>query len=280
MQNWCFAPYELPQNATEPSIYDFMVQPWNDPETGRKSCSNVRSKPWEFLIYYLMSSRSIPRHSVHSFRGRLKAWLIAFSFDRFSAPPDPVIFFAENLPIGCSTTYKAAWVLRTIWIALECHQTTHLWFSSAATEWPRNSRKSCSNARSKPWEFLIYYATYPQSIPRHPVHGSPGRLKAWLIAFNFDRFSAPPDSVIFFVENLPMRCGTTYNTSWVLRTIWIAQECHQITNLWFCGAAKEWPRNGRKSCYNARSKAWEFLIYYPNSPRAIPRHQCTGPVGV
>ena len=184
---------------------------------------------------------SCPRHSVHRSRGRRKAWLISFNFDRLSALPSRVSFFVENLPIGCDTTYKASWVVRTIWIAQQCHQTTHLWFCGAAKVWVRNGRKSCSNPFSKPWKFLIYYPMSPRAIPRHSIHGSRWRLKTWLIVFNFDRFSAPPCPVIFFVENLPVGCDTIYNASWVLCTIWIAPECHQTIHLWFCGAAMEWP---------------------------------------
>ena len=171
-----------------------MEWPWN----GRKSCSYARLKSWEFLIYHPRSPWVIPRHSVHGSRGRLKAWLIAFNFDRFSATPGPIIFFVEKLPIGCGTTYNAKLVLPTIWIALECHQIIHLWFCRATTEWPRNDFKSCSNARSKSWEFLIYYPMSPRAISRHSMHGSRGHLKAWLIASNFNRFKAPPGPVIFF----------------------------------------------------------------------------------
>ena len=37
--------------------------------------------------------------------------VIVFNFNRFRNPPDPVIFFAENLPMGCSTTYNVFRVL-------------------------------------------------------------------------------------------------------------------------------------------------------------------------
>ena len=47
-----------------------------------------------------MSPRAIPRYSMHGSRGRLKPWLIAFNFERFKAVSGPVIFFAENLPMG------------------------------------------------------------------------------------------------------------------------------------------------------------------------------------
>ena len=37
---------------------------------------------------------------------------------------------------------------------------------------------------------------------RHPVDGSRGRLKSWLISLNVDRFRDPPGPVIFFDKNL------------------------------------------------------------------------------
>ena len=132
-----------------------------------------------------MSHRGILRHSVHGSRGRLKAWLITFNFDRFRAPPHQVIFFDENLPMGCGTTYNASRLIRTIRIFPECHQTTHLWFCGAAKEWPLNSRKSCSYVCSKSWEFLIYHPMSSRATPQHSVHGSRGRLKSWPVAFNF-----------------------------------------------------------------------------------------------
>ena len=223
-----------------------------------------------------MSLVGIPQHWVHGSRGRLKTWLIAFNFDRFRAHPDPTVFFAGNLPMGCDMTYNTSRVLRTIWTALECHQTTHLWFCGAATEWSRNDRKRCSYARSKSWEFLMYHPMSPGAIPWHSVHGSRGRLKAWLIAFNFERSRAPPGPVIFFVENRPMGCATTYNASLVLRTIWIIAEFHQTTHLLFWRAPTKWPWNSRKSCTYARSKSWKSLIYHPMSPRGIPRHLVHG----
>ena len=184
-----------------------------------KSFSYVCSMSWESLIYHPISPRGIPQHSVHGSRGRLKAWLITFNFDRFRAALGPVIFFAENLPMGCGTTYNASRVFRTIWIAPKCRQTIHLWFCGAAIEWLRNGHKSCAYARLKSWEFLIYHLMSPNGIPRHSVNGARGRLKAWLIAFNFDQFTAPPGPVIFFAENLFVGCGTTYNASQELRTI-------------------------------------------------------------
>ena len=140
------------------------------------------------------------------------------------------------------TTYNASRVLPTNWIAPKCHQITHLWFCGAATEWPWNDRNSCSYARSKSWQSLIYHPMSPRGIPRHSVYGSLGRLKPWIIAFKFDTFRASPSPVIFFAENLRMRCDTTYNAFRVLRTIWIAPECNQTTHLWFSGAATEWPK--------------------------------------
>ena len=108
-----------------------------------------------------MSPRGISRHSVHDYRERLKAWLIAFYFDRFRAHSGPVILFAEKLPMGCDTTYNASRVFLTIWIVPECHQTTHLWFCGVTTKWPRNGRKS-SNVCSKSWKFLIYHPMSPR----------------------------------------------------------------------------------------------------------------------
>ena len=136
-------------------------------------------------------------HLVHKTCGCLKSWLISFNFDRFRAPGGPVIFFVENLPMGCDKTYNPSSVLHTIWINPECHQTTHLWFCGAPAEWPQNSRISCSYARSKSWKSLIYHHMSPLRIPRHSLHGSHGRLKLWLIAFNFERFRDPSDPIIF-----------------------------------------------------------------------------------
>ena len=176
-----------------------------------------------------MSPRAIPRHSVNESRRRLKAWLIALNFDRFRGPVGPVIFFAENLPMGCDTTYNASRLFRTIWIAPQCNQTTHLLFSRASTGWPRYVRKSYTFARSKPWESLIYHPMSPRTILRYSVHKSRGCLKTWLIGFNFDLFSAPLGPVIFFAKIHSMGCDTTYIACRVFRTIWIAPECHQTT---------------------------------------------------
>ena len=162
-------------------------------------------------------------------RKYIKLWLVAFNFDHFGVPPGHVILFAKNLPTGCGTAYNASRVVCTIWIAPECHQTTHLLFCGAAIECPRNGRKSCYYVRSKSWECLIYYPMSPRGIPRHSVHGSRGCIKQWL-AFNFDSFGAPPSPIIIFDENLPMGCGTTYNASQVVCTIWIAPKCHQTTH--------------------------------------------------
>ena len=147
-----------------------------------------------------MSPRGIPQHSVHGLRGRLKAWLIAFNFNRFRAPLGPVIFFAEELPIWCDTPYNASRVFRIIWIAPECHHTTHLLFCRAATVWPRDGRKSCLYSRSKLCESLIYHPMSPQDIPQHSVNGSSGCLKAWFITLHFDGFRALRSPVIFFAE--------------------------------------------------------------------------------
>ena len=160
-----------------------------------------------------MSPQANPRYSVHGSRRRLKAWFISFNFDRSRALPSPVIFLAQSLPMGWGKTYNANRVLHTIWIAPECQQTTHLLFCRASKIWPQNDRKSCSYPRSKPWETLIYHPLSPRGIPRHLVQRSRGRLKTWLIAFNFDRLQAPPRPVIFFAQNLPMGCDTTYNAS-------------------------------------------------------------------
>ena len=181
---------------------------------------------------------------------------ITFTFDRFRGPPAPVIFFTENLPMGCGTAYNGSRVLPTIWIAPECHETTHLWFCGLAMECPRNGRKSCSYARSNSWKCLIYHPMFPRVVRRHSVHGSRRRLKPWLIAFNFDQFKGPPSPIIFFAENLCMGLGTTYNWSRVLRTICITPKCHETTHLRFCGVTIEWPWNGRKSCSYARSNSW------------------------
>ena len=100
----------------------------------------------------------------------------------------------------------------------------------------------------------------------------PGKSKTVTIAFIFARFRPPPCSVIFFAENLPMECLTTYNASRIFRTISIVPECHQTTHLGFCGALNEWLRNDRKSCSYSRSKLWKSLIYHSMSPRGIIRH--------
>ena len=164
---------------------------------GRKSCFYSRSKSWESLIYHPMSPRDIPQHSVHGSRGRLKSWLIAFNFNRFRDSPGLVRSFPENFHMWYDMIYNASWVFRTIWIFPECHQTNHLLFCRAATEWPWNGRKSFSYSRSKPWESLLYHLMSPRGLPWHSVHRSCGRLKAWLIVFNFDRFRALPGPVIF-----------------------------------------------------------------------------------
>ena len=146
----------------------------------------------------------------------------------------------------------------------------------------RNGRKSCSYVRLKSWESLIYYPMSPRVIPRHSVHSSCGRLKLWLITFNFDRFGAPPGSFIFFTKNFSIGCGATYNASRVIRTIWIATERYQTTHLWFCGTSTEYPRNGRKSCSYVFSKSWETLIYHPIACPLNPYHdiRCTDPGNV
>ena len=151
-----------------------------------------------------MSPRGIPRHSAYGYHGRLGVWLIAFNFERFRVPLGLVIFFAEYLPMGCNTTYNVSWVLRTIWIAPECHQTTHLCNYGVITDCPRNSRKRCSYVRSKSCNSVIYHSMSLRGIPWHSMHGSRGRLKTWFIAFNFDRFRAPLVPIIFYAENLPM----------------------------------------------------------------------------
>ena len=214
----CFAPSELPQNAVKPPILWFCGASTEWTRNSCKSCSYARSKPWEFLIYHFTSPRGIPRHSVNRSRERLKAWLIAFNFDRFRAPPGPVIFFSKTF-LWCATRL----IMHPGWFGLselpKISPNDSFIFCRAATEWPRNSRKSFSYVRSMPWEFLIYHHISPRGIPRHSVHGSRGRLKAWLIAFNFDRFRPALSPVIVFDENLPMECDTTYNASRVLHTI-------------------------------------------------------------
>ena len=154
-----------------PSNHPFMIFWCNHGMTrnGRKSCSYVRSKSWTSLIYHLISPRGISGHSLHGSRGRLKLWFIAFNFDSFRTPSDPVIFLSENILMRCAKIYNAFRVLRSIWIALECHRTTHLWFCGAAIECPRNGRKSCSYIRSKSWKSLIYHPIFPRGISRHPV---------------------------------------------------------------------------------------------------------------
>ena len=114
-----------------------------------------------------MSHRGIPWLSEHGSRGRLKAWLIAFNFDRFRALSGPVVFVTQNLLLGASRLIMDPWWLYTIWIALECHQTTHLLFCRTTTEWPRNVRKSCSYVRAKSWESLIYVPSHVHST--HPT---------------------------------------------------------------------------------------------------------------
>ena len=174
--------------------------------------------------------------------------------------------------MGCDTTYNASWVPRTIWIAPECHQTTHLLFCRVASECPRNGRKSCSYVRSKSWKSLIYHPMSPRGIPRHSVYGSRGRLKPWIIAFNFDCYRAPPGPVIFFAENLPMGAARLKMHLGCFATYEFPHNATKHTNLWFCGAATEWPRNGRKRCSYVRSKSWESLIYHLMSPQGIPQH--------
>ena len=175
------------------------------------------------------------------------------------------------------TTYNASRVLRPIWIASKCHQTTHLLFCRATAKWPQNERKSYSYSRSKPWKTIIYHPMSPRGIPRHSVHGSRGRLKAW--TFNFYRFRAHSGLFLFFAQNLPMGSDTTYNASRVFRAIWISSECHQTTHFLFCRATTKSPQNGRKSFSYSCSKPCENSIYHPMSPRDIPQH-CTGPEDV
>ena len=182
--------------------------------------------------------------------------------------------------MGCDTTYNASWVFCTIWIAPKCHQTTHLWFCGAATELPRNDRKSCSYSPSKSWNSLIYHPMSPRGIPRHSVHGSWGRLMAWLKPSILIVFRAPPGSVIFFTENLPMGCVMTYNASLVFRTIWIAQNATNRPIYYFLVQ----PRNDSKTVV----KAIVMLVQSRGSPKyTIPclveaSHdiRCTGPVDV
>ena len=151
----------------------------------------------------------------------------------------------------------------------------------ATTKWPWNGRKNCFYPRSKSWKSLIYHPMSTRGIPRHSVDGSRGRLKAWLITFNFGPFRAPPDPVIFLTEKLTTGCGTTCNAFWVIRTIWIAAECQQMTHLLFYCAAIEWPRNWHKSFSYTRSKSWESFIYHSMCPlKATNDIRCTGPVEV
>ena len=147
-----------------------------------------------------MSSRAITRHSVHRSRGRLKTWhkpLILTILGLLRARH----IFRQKLFMGCGTTYDVSRVLRTIWIAPECHQTSHLWFCGAASEWPRNDRKRVSYSRLKSWESLIYHLISPRVIPRHSVHESRGHLKAWVITFNLDRFRAPRVRLYFLPKS-------------------------------------------------------------------------------
>ena len=153
-------------------------------------------------------------------------------------------------------------------------------FCGALTECPRNGRKRCSYARSNSWKSLIYHLMSPRGIPRHSVHWSWGRLKLWLIAFNFARFMASQVPIIFFAENHTMGYDTTYSASRMLGTIWISPKCYQTTHLWFCGAPTKWPRNGRKSCSYTRSKSWKSLIYNTKPLEASHDIRCTGPVDV
>ena len=143
--------------------------------------------------------------------------------------------------MGCDTTCDASRVFRTIWIAPKCYQTTHLLFCQASTRWYRNGRKSCSSAHSKTWECLIDHHMFCRAMPRYLVHGTLGRLKTWLIAFNFDRCRAFFWTRYIFRRKPSYGCGTTYNAHRVFRTIWITPECQQTIHLWFCCVATEWP---------------------------------------
>ena len=135
-----------------------------------------------------------------------------------------MIFFTENLPMRCGTTYNASRVLRTIRITPECHKTTHLWLSSAATELPETVVKLflC------PFK-AVGVLNIPSHVPSiHPItFGAqvPLASKSVTYSLQFCPFRASPDPVIFFAENLPMGCDTTYNASRVLCIIWIALEC-------------------------------------------------------
>ena len=168
-----------------------------------------------------MSPRGNPRHSVHGFRGRLKLWLIAFNFDRFRVALGPVIFLSENLPMDTSRFIMHLGCFAPSELPPQCHQITYLWFCGAAKEWPRNSRKSCSYARSKSWKSLNKPSHFPSRHPTAFGARVSGMFKIVTIAVNFDRFRDPPGPTICFSENLHMGCGTIYNTSWVFRTIWI-----------------------------------------------------------
>ena len=179
---------------------------------------------------------------MHGSRGRFKAWLITFNFDRFRDPPGLVIFFAQNVPMGSNRTYNASRVLRTIWIASECHQTFHLLFCRTPTKWHQNGRKSCSCFRSKTWETLIYHPMSPRGIPWQSVHGSRGRQKAWLIAFNFDRFRALPARSYFSPKTF----------------LWSATRLIMHTE---CLAQSEYPPNATKR------PIYYFVVQPQNDPK-------------
>ena len=48
--------------------------------------------------------------------------------------------------------------------------------------------------------------------------------KSVTYSLQFRLFRAPLGQVIFFAEKFPIGCGTTYNASWMLRTLYIATE--------------------------------------------------------
>ena len=136
-----FAPFELSQNAIKPPISDFVMQPWNDPQTVIK---NVFMPVGVLnIISHVRSTR--PTTFDARSRGHLKVWLITFNFDCFRARPGPIKIFTQNLPTGCDTINNASWVIY-------------------------------SYTRAKPWESLIYHPMSPWGIPLHSVHGSRGRL--------------------------------------------------------------------------------------------------------
>ena len=188
---------------------------------GRKSCSNVRSKSWVFLIYYSISPRAIPRHSIHRSRRHLKAWLIAFNFDCSSAPPGSDIFFNETFQWGAARLIIHHGCFAPSELPQNAIKHPIYGFVMHPRNWPETVVKIVLMPVQRRGS-SIYYPMSLRAIARLSVHGSRRRLKAWLIAFNFDCFSAFPGKVLFFAENLPMGCRMTYKASWVVRTIWLA----------------------------------------------------------